>query len=477
MKKNAEISSESPASGGQQPNTKHILLLILIGIFVLSPGLRPSVISLESEERAWKATQNMLHTKNIMVPYLDGEPHLTKPPLFYWMGAITGFISHRDDPFIVRLPSVVCAIVMMVLTYLLGSNLNSRQVGFLAALILVSSNLFTGRANLGTFDIALSAAILLALYGGWQWINSQKKSGVILLFAGSWLGFMIKGPVAWLIIAIALIGQLAIRKELKRLVAWHTLIFIVILLIFSSLWFVYLIIYEPLAKNVFVDELLLVFGKTSPSSTAKHFKPIYQYLLDLPGNIIPWTVYLPMIVLFFFRRRQVICESLLRFPLIWFGGNFIFFSLVPKKQAAYLLPLYPAIAIIISWFLVAALQGQKQEKSWLRKTNIILGILCFPTGLALAILFWVRVSAPLILCILMGALFIAIGVGLIRASLLRKDKQALVYFLVGWLLIIPILYGYFMPKHKYIHEYKNSPEAKAYIERSEQLRRFFKIYR
>jgi 4-amino-4-deoxy-L-arabinose transferase-like glycosyltransferase len=471
-----ERSSASPAVlSAQEPRAKHILLLIIIGILVLGPALGSSVVWLNAEKRVWEVTQTMLHTKSFMVPYLGGEPHLTKPPLVYWMGAVTGLLSHRDDAFVIRVPSVLCAIICMVFTYLLGCNLESRRVGFLAALILVSSYLFTERGVLGTFDIPLTAAVVLALYGAWQWVSSRKKAGVILLLLGSVLGFMIKGPVAWIIVTIAVIGQLAMRRELKRLATWHILAFIGVLLVCSSVWFVYVIVREPLAKTVFVNELSLVVGKVPHSPTAKHYKPFYQYLVELPRNVAPWSIYLPLIALLFFRRRLLTRASPLSFPIIWVVGNIVFFSLIPSKQGAYLLPLYPAIAIIVSWSLVASLQGERRETSWLRNTHIALGILCLPTGIGFAVVFWARVGAPLALCIGVGSLFAATGVAVIRASWSGKNKPALVYFLVGWFLFIPLLYGYFMPRHRYISEYKASPEAKAYMKRSEGLRNFFGI--
>ena len=474
IQKTADHPSAVSVISGERPAAKHIYLLILIGMFVLSPVLIPNVITINTEKRVWEVTQHMLQTKNYMVPYVEGNPHLTKPPLLYWLGAITGLALRRDDVVIVRLPCAVSAIVCMVLTYLMGCSLKSPELGFLSALILISSNAFTGRSLLGTFDIALTAAVLMAIYGSWQWINARKKSGIILLFVGSFLGFMIKGPVAWLIVAIVLLGGLAIRKELKRLLRWETLIFSIILFACSSLWFIYLVVHEPLARTVFANELLLPLGKVSSHPTAKHFEPIYQYLLLLPGNIIPWTIYLPMLVFFFMRRRPLFRGSSLWFPLIWFAGNFLCFSIFPAKQKAYLFPIYPAIALLVGWCLVEMFELPETEISYLRYTNMALGFLCFPAALAFAIVFWVRVGAPLSLSLGIGSIFIAMGVALIWNTRQRKHESALIYFLSGWLLVIPLLYGYFLPRHNYINEYKKSPAAIHYMERRELLLNFLK---
>jgi 4-amino-4-deoxy-L-arabinose transferase-like glycosyltransferase len=474
IQRTVDHRSAMSAISGEQPTAKHIYFLILIGMFVLSPVLIPNVVTINAEKRVWEVTQHMLQTKNFMVPNIEGSPHLTKPPLLYWLGAITGLALQRDDVVIVRLPCAISAIVCIVLTYLMGCSLKSRELGFLSALILISSNSFTGRSLLGTFDIALTAAVLMAIYGSWQWINARKKSGIILLFVGSFLGFMIKGPVAWLIVGIVFLGELSIRKELKRLLHWETLIFSIILFACSSLWFIYLVIHEPLARTVFVNELLLPLGMVSQHPTAEHFEPIYQYLLLLPGNIIPWTAYLPMLVLFFMRRRPLFRGSSLWFPLIWFGGNLLCFSIFPSKQKAYLLPLYPAIALLVGWCLVEMFELPETEISYLRYTNMVLGFLCFPAALAFAIVFWVRVGAPLSLSIVVGSIFTVMGVALIWSTRRRKHKSALIYFLSGWLLVIPLLYGYFLPRHNYINEYKKSPAAMRYLERRERLLNFLK---
>jgi len=459
---------------GEQPAAKHIYLLILIGMFVLSPVLIPNAITINAEERVWEVMKYMLQTKNFMIPQIAGKPHLTKPPLLYWLGAITGLALRRDDVVIVRLPCAVSAIVCMILTYLMGCSLKSRELGFLAALILISSNAFTGRSLLGTFDIALTAAVLVAIYGSWQWINARKRYGIILLFVGSFLGFMIKGPVAWMIVGIVILGELAIRNELKRLLRWETVIFSVVLFACSSLWFIYLIVHEPLARTVFVNELLLPFGMVSRHHTAGHFAPVYQYLLLLPGNIIPWVIYLPMLILFIIRRRPLFRGSSFWFPLIWFGGNLLCFSFFPSKQKAYLLPLYPAIALLVGWCLVEMFKLPETENYCLHYTNMILAILCFPAAIAFAIVFWVRVSAPLSMCLGIVGIFTAMGVALVWSTLRRKHKSTLIYFLSGWLFVLPVLYGYFLPKHNYIKEYKNSPAAIHYVERRERLLTFFR---
>jgi len=473
----SRAAAASPAavpSAGERPRTVHAVLLFLIAVAALSPGLGSSPVSLNAEERIVQVTQTMLRTGEYMVPYLDGEPHFTKPPLYYWMSVAAGRVLGRADALVARIPAVLCAGLAVALTYLLGCALRSRAVGLMAGAILLTCMLFTERSHVATFDIALTTAVALAVYGGWRWLEEAGWAGVALLFAGAALGFMIKGPVAWIIVAIALIGALAMRGRLRRLLSWRAGAFILALIAVSSVWYVAVMVRDPLARQVFHDELMLYMGAPAEQHTARHYEPFYQYLLGLPADIAPWSAYLPVVVFCLWRRRALLSRSsALWFPLIWFAGGLAFFSMVPSKQPAYLLPLYPALALVIAWVLLEALGGDEREQAWLRRTNLAVGIACLPAAVALGCLFWARAGAPVALSVMAGAVVGVIGAGVAWLAIKRRNRQALIFLLAGWIVFTPFLYGYYMPAHRYTHEYKDSPQGKAYVERAERFLAFW----
>lgn len=459
---------------GQSPSARDCALLALLAFAALLPGVFSKVTWLNAEERIWNATQTMLRTGDYLVPHLDGKPHLTKPPLVYWMGAATGRILGRDDVLIVRLPGMLCAIFSALMTYAWACRLRSRRVGVFAALILLSSLLFVTRAQVAVFDMPLTAAVIMAVYGAWRWVTGGSRAGAAALFAGAVLGFMIKGPVAWLHIGLAVIISLALRRELRRLVSLRALGFMAGVIVCSLPWYLYIVMHEPEGIKVFFGQLAQRFAKV-PGETAGHHEPIYQYLLWLPHDLAPWTLFIPVLAIHWLRRPRVAFEKPQKMLLLWFAAGLACFSVVSSKQSFYLLPLFPAAAIAMAWSMEEILSGNGKALAWMRAALALWGVVFLGCAIGLPIFFWIRIGAPVALCAMIGVMMAAVSIIIGAYCWKRRLQHALIAAMAGWFLFVPVFFGYFNPRHRYIQENKNSPERAAYEARVDYFNSVFHI--
>jgi hypothetical protein len=99
------------------------------------------------------------------------------------------------------------------------------------------------------------------------------------------------------------------------------------------------------------------------ASSFAHKRPFYYYFINFPVNFLPWSIFIPSIAIYLFSQkgREKIQDILL--PLVWFAVVFIFFSIVSGKRDIYVLPLYPAAALLTAWFLNEFVE-QFREKSF-----------------------------------------------------------------------------------------------------------------
>jgi 4-amino-4-deoxy-L-arabinose transferase-like glycosyltransferase len=100
---------------------------------------------------------------------------------------------------------------------------------------------------------------------------------------------------------------------------------------------------EAYTQNILFKQTI---GRTVESFA--HKEPFYYYFIGFPVDFLPWTFFVPAAALYFWKYRSRNKETLL--PLVWFAFTFGMFTLVSGKRNLYLLPLYPAAAMLMAKF-------------------------------------------------------------------------------------------------------------------------------
>ncbi|MBM2834127.1 MAG: arnT 1, partial [Candidatus Brocadiaceae bacterium] len=188
------------------------------------------------------------------------------------------------------------------------------------------------------------------------------------------------------------------------------------------------------------------------ASSFAHKRPFYYYFINFPVNFIPWSIFIPSIAIYLFSKEGRAKIQNILLPVIWVAVVFIFFSIVSGKRDIYVIPLYPAIALITAWFLNEFVE-KFREKHFKKIGYYPCYILCGIT-LALSILLPIAVyrlfpqytssTIPFVAILLIGGLMMSRFArhGRIIPFLFTVIFVIFFAFNIGTLKAIPILNQY-----------------------------------
>jgi 4-amino-4-deoxy-L-arabinose transferase-like glycosyltransferase len=335
-------------------------LLLLLTSFTFFFLLGSRALNEPDEGRYSEIAREMIETGDWLVPHLWYLPHLDKPPMTYWLVAASMKILGQNE-WAVRLPVALAGISGIFATFLLGCSLGGRRVGFWSALILQSSLLYFVMARFLTADIFLTQFTTWAIYFLWRsWqiqkpeVRSQKSEFFkwhLFGWAAIALGFLTKGPIALAIPAISFLALLIFRrKEILRKKLLFVGIFFgfALFLILAAPWFLAVFQQMPQSAHFMIlgQAAGHLLGTTIKNRTGS---PFYFFAVLLVG-LLPWTILLGWL----WRKnhwRNLDAKSKDGWLLLNVGTIFTFalFSFSQSKLPAYILPIFPALAILLAW--------------------------------------------------------------------------------------------------------------------------------
>jgi 4-amino-4-deoxy-L-arabinose transferase-like glycosyltransferase len=291
------------------------------------------------EARYAEIAREMLALHDFIVPHLNYVPYLEKPPMLYWLTAVS-MLTFGINEFAARLPGALAALLGVIATYWFVLRAFDRRRALLAALVLATSGLYAVMAQVLTTDMLLTATITVALFAFYlQWREGGRWW--LLLYLAAALATLTKGPVGIVIPALAGLiflwweGQLsgAIRR-------FHALRGILIVAALTLPWFAAIMLRQPGFFDYFViDENIRRFFQAGYS----HREPLYYYLPVIAAGMLPWTLALP-----FLPWRSLAANPARRFCLIAAAVVIGFFSLASAKLVPYVLPAFPPLAVLIA---------------------------------------------------------------------------------------------------------------------------------
>ena len=301
------------------------------------------------EGRYAEIAREMLVTGDMITPRLNHVPFLDKPILHYWLQAFSMKLFGINE-WAVRLPPALLGIMGCIVTYICGRRLFNRRTGILSAAILATTPLYFGAAHYANLDLEVAVFIsssLLFFITALQRNDAYQFYFYIAAYTATAFAFLTKG----------LIG-------------------IVFPLLILSVWIIWFRRYDFFKKSYLILGLLLWLIIVLPwyflvekanSQFLEYFFVTQQITRFLSGidfnNKTPFWFYIPIILIGFFPwtifllqtiRENI--EKIWRTPLqyqtefyllLWSAIIFIFFSIPHSKIVGYILPIFPALAILI----------------------------------------------------------------------------------------------------------------------------------
>ncbi len=334
------------------------------------------------------ASKNMLRGGDFLTPIYNGEPRLNKPPMVYWLTALS-FLLFGINELSLRFLQALAGLGTGFVTYFLAKDLSGERSALFSFLALTLSFQFIANARYTSPEVILCFFITLSIY---LWYLSYRRESPGLFFlalTASSLGVLTKGPVGFLLPAGVIFLYLLFtdRRELLKIKYYLGTLYV---LAAGGWWF----LYQYMVNR---ESFLSVFIKENIKRIyALQNDPVYFYALDINISFLPYSFlfYIALIWVLKDRRKE------LTLPLVWFFVVFAAFSLVKMKIPVYIMPAFPAMAIITGEFL-----SNSPWKKTLAVSSLLLSILMIIAILITALTFELNVIV-LLFCTILPMLFL-----------------------------------------------------------------------
>ena len=368
---------------------KHPLAVLLVvcvlawmpGFFTLPPLDR-------DESRFAQATKQMLETRDFVDINLGGVPRYEKPVGIYWLqAASTGLLGGgiRDAIWTYRVPSLLGALAAVAATFCLARAFAGVEAAFFAGLILGLSVLLMAEAKIAKTDavllgaVTVAQAVILRTYLSARAPQAHAPLGMAALLAG-WaafgLGVLVKGPVIALVCGASLAAIVVWDRDWRWLGRLKPVTGLAITLAIVLPWAIAIgiashgLFYQKSLGQDFASKLM---GDAESHGAPPGYYAALASFTFWPGSLL----LLPGIVYGIARRS----EPAVRYLLLWAATTWLMFEFAPTKLPHYVLPAFPALAILCALWLKAGATAQSKTARIAQYVSLALFVL---VGVALA---------------------------------------------------------------------------------------------
>jgi 4-amino-4-deoxy-L-arabinose transferase-like glycosyltransferase len=373
-----------PPAGGRRRHLACLAVISLLAfpVFLYDAGDREVCDIID--ERVAVTSREMWRADEWILPTMNGEPRLQKPPLAYWLPQAFAILRGSFDETTLWLPFGLAAIACLFFTYGIGALLGGWRLGLLAACLLVMMPIFQKAGTTASADILLG----LAAAGAW-FFHLRARRGAragwerLAFYACLGCGALAKGPVILVFTLLPILVEAAVTRSRAPLRPLRSLPGIGLFLLLSLAWPILVSLRlpgQPQGMTPTWQWLLETFGKMFASDGAegdyrylKHPEPWYFYLVRMVplfglGGLLLMASIARAIRRRIRRRVPTMAATdpgpgepparagaplaLSPAPLVvWLLAGLAFFTLIVEKKGFYLLPLAPPAAILAAIFI------------------------------------------------------------------------------------------------------------------------------
>ena len=346
-------------------------LLILLCLALYLPGLTALPPIDRDEMRFSQASKQMIESGDYVRIEFQNESRAKKPAGIYWLQAAAAKLTgHPEALWSYRLPSLLAAMAAVLMTFGFGSRLTDRKSALFAAGLLASCFLLVWEAHQAKTD-ATQLATVVAAQGalGLFYVRRDGRPGwgpAMIFWLAQALGILIKGPVVPMI-SLLTIGTLCIAD---RSAAWlkglRPLPGLILVAVIVAPW-VWAISHATQGQFIGTAVKTDLLPKLLGSQESHGGKP-GTYLLLALATLWPASLLVVPALPGAWKRRR---EAATRFLLAWIVPNWLMFEAIPTKLPHYILPVYPALALLAGLWL----SGAAERKGWHKILALLWGLI------------------------------------------------------------------------------------------------------
>ncbi len=348
-----------------------ILLFSTVAIYLMAlylAHIRGLTSTLEGESAI--TAREFLRLGDWSVNHMNGLPDYDKPSFFYWLIAFASLPFGQVTAFAVRIPSLIAsACIMLMFRAYRQDNHGNHPISLpiTAAFIFISCPKVFWMTQIGRMDMTLNmlcfaTLTMFVLYLN-EKISSKKSLFYWLFFTSSALSVLTKGPVGILITWPPVFIFLAAQKNWRELRHFFIGPGILLFLAMTLPWYVHACLSTNLDffRHFFLEESVSRFGNLWKGIEFKHFNHSSPgiYVVYFLTGFFPWSLILPVAVTLLFKqsddkpwRKRFRMDDTHKILLFYMAWIFFFFSVCGVKRSDYILPMYPAAALLTADFIV-----------------------------------------------------------------------------------------------------------------------------
>jgi 4-amino-4-deoxy-L-arabinose transferase-like glycosyltransferase len=324
------------------------LRIVVVGLAFFIPFLGKVHLFDWDEVNFAESAREMLLTGNYLTVQINFQPFWEKPPLFFWLQALSMYVFGVSE-FAARLPNALVGVINLLVLYLIGRRLYGVAFGWLWALAWLGS--FTPHlyAKSGIIDPTFNLFMMLSIWQGYEYLHKAGASTAMWAGAAAGMAVLTKGPVGVLIPGLVFVSLWVWHRFARQWAFGHALLAVGVCVAVSALWFV---------ANVWqngwgiVEQFVAYQVRLLTTPDAGHSQPFfYHFVVVLLGcfpvsilavkylfqkNILQkaptpvsfaqvmvcvfWVV---MIIFSIVRTKIVHYSSMVYYPVTFFGAYFV----------------------------------------------------------------------------------------------------------------------------------------------------------
>ncbi len=360
---------------------KRPLAIALLFVLIWGLGLATRSITRPDEGRYAEIAREMAVSGDWITPRLNGIPYFEKPPLQYWATAESIQLL-GPTALAARLWTALMGLLGVLVVWRTGDRLFGHGAGKWAALVLISSLYYAVLGHINSLDMGVSVWMTLSVCA-FMLAQVEDRRWMMLAWASAAAALLSKGLMALALPGGALILYFLWTRDASPWRRLDPIRGVLIFLALCSPWFLLCGAQHPeFLRFFFIHEHLERFIST----VHNRVEPFWYFIPILLTGLLPWTGLLYASVIRPLRGFHSRTFSPQRFLALYALLVVVFFSLSESKLPSYILPAFPAIALLMGRTL--------SQRSRLSYSPVWLGLLCAVTlAFAAAVLRFPDVAA------------------------------------------------------------------------------------
>jgi 4-amino-4-deoxy-L-arabinose transferase-like glycosyltransferase len=443
-------------------NMFYISILLFFCLILFFWGLDFYPLMDVDETRYAVMARDLIHSADWLSLKLNFVPFLEKPPLYFWLVGLS-IKTWEFNSFFVRLPIALLATFLVFFTYYLGTKVISRKFGIISSLILASSIFFLILSHIAILDMVLTVFITSAIYCGFLTHFCEEKNKkfywwMFYVFIG--FGFLAKGILALVLPSIVIFIYNLTTKTTKEI--FKPVNILPGLIIFSAIslpW--HILMYKEYGYQ-FIKEYFLMhhFARFMNSVSIGRERPFLYFIPVFSLGFLPWTFTFlaflyngckKLITKFKLTQGEIKTklmslfevttneQKLILFASIYFFIIFLLFSISSTKLPTYILPVFPAAALLTGYYWWESDEKKENINFILTTTKIFPVILILAATVGLIAYYFLPQSLQLALTFKNILIFVLLLYCVSILMLLRLKTSKVLPIFFGYIIMMMII--------------------------------------